>query len=105
MKILKVPHEYKHEDQKEDQIIFALAVIEEGNAKDVYDKLIELGKAQLTITYNEVEEILSSYYKEGLLKGKSINNVIYYNLNKIEKPNSGKVDPDLLDESLTDFED
>lgn len=104
MKILKVPHEFKQDHKKEDKILFALAMVEEGSKEDVYKKLQELSESSLNISNQEVDEILTTYYNEGLLKGKSMNNVMYYNLNKMEKPNSGKVDPDLLDETLPDFE-
>ena len=96
-KPLQIPVEYNTENSWEEKSIYALALLEEGTARDVAAKIEELEpSSQKEEAEKHTSEVLKALFDKGLLKGRERNNQTIYNLSKIETPNSGKVDPDLL---------
>lgn len=100
-KPVHVPAHFNEDDTIENKIIYVLGQLEEASAKEVGLKLAELENSEDVLHYqNETSKHLSYLYKEGLIKGVDYEDDLRYNLSKIERPNSGKINPDLLDENL-----
>lgn len=101
-KPIHVPAYFNENDTLEDKIIYVLGQLEEASANEVGFKLAELENSDdVTHFQNSAAKHLSYLYKEGLIKGIEAEEELRFNLSKIERPNSGKINPDLLDENLT----
>src|SRR5690606_33667108 len=97
-KPIHVPAHYEEGDSIEDKIIYVLGQLEEASAKEVGLKLAELENSDDVSHFQDAaSKHLSYLYNEGLIKGIEDEDDLRYNLSKIERPNSGKINPDLLD--------
>lgn len=100
-KPIYVPANYYPEDSLENKIIYTLAHLEQATPQEVGLKLAELEAADDVTSYQqEAENYLLKLYDMGLIKGTETDDGIIFNLSKIEKPNGGKVNPELLDENM-----
>ena len=99
---IHVPAHFDEEDTLENKIIYVLGQLEEASANEIGYKLAELENSEdVSHFQNSAAKHLSYLYKEGLIKGIEGDNDLRYNLSKIERPNGGKINPNLLDENLT----
>lgn len=96
-KPLQVPAHYDVNGTEEDHVLFALAQLGEGTVSEVARKMAELEQGTNTSDFlNPVKHLLTDLYGKGLLKGHDVKGSMYYNLSKIDKANSGAVNPHLL---------
>lgn len=101
-KPIHVPAHFNEYDNIENKIIYVLGQLEEASATEIGLKLAELENSDDVSHYQHAaSKHLSYLFKEGLIKGIDYEDDIRFNLSKIERPNSGKINPDLLDENLT----
>jgi len=92
-KPLHVPHEYERNACTQDNVIYALAQLKEGTAKEVAARLSTLDpQTESFIHKKNAEDILNYLFEKGLIKAINVKGEIRYNLSKIETPNSGKVE-------------
>lgn len=91
---IHVPHKYEAEASLQDKIIYALAQLEHATAAEVAAKLHSLEPAtELAVHQQNADEILSTLFEHGRIKGDDNQENRQYNLSKILVPNSGKADP------------
>jgi hypothetical protein len=101
-KPIHVPAHFDENDWLENKIIYVLGQLEEASANEIGFKLAELENSDDVSQFqNAATKHLAYLYKEGLVKGIEGEEELRFNLSKIERPNSGKINPDLLDENLT----
>ncbi len=100
-KPIHVPAHFDENDSIENKIIYVLGQLEEASAKEIGFRLAELENSDDIASFQSAaEKHLAYLYKEGLIKGIEGEDDLRFNLSKIERPNSGKINPDLLDENL-----
>ncbi len=100
-KPIYVPAHYNSEDSLDNKIIYALGQLEQATSKEVGLKLAELDASDDISGYQKAtDKYLRHLYDTGLIKAAETEDGFIFNLSKIESPNSGKVDPDLLDENM-----
>ena len=92
------PLEAYHADADwQDKILYVLAQLGEATAPDVAAKLTEYEPDEAPqVLHRHAEQVLTSLYEKGLIKGTEQDGEVSYNLSKITQPNTGETDPDLL---------
>jgi len=96
-KPLHIPAHYDVHDSEQNRVLFALAHIGIGTAKDVATEMAHFESGIDADSFKAVAtEVLTRLYDQGLLKGSDANGEMEYNLSKITHANDGAVDPDLL---------
>ena len=90
---IHVPHRYEDSASVQDNVVYALAQLEQATAKQVAKKLTELNpKIEYAIHLQQAEDILSNLFATGRIKGDDNETSRQYNLSKILTQNSGKAD-------------
>ena len=96
-KPLHVPASYDEAAGQENKVLFALALLGEGSAEEVLDKLEELEPGIRNEQFAETTKAyLQQQFDKGLLNGGERSGRTCYNLDKVTRANEGSVDPDLL---------
>ncbi|MDN3583370.1 hypothetical protein [Mucilaginibacter flavus] len=92
-KPLHVPHEYDTGTCVQNNVIFALAYLEEASADEVAEKLSSLEPGtNPAIHQKNAEDILNYLFDKGLIKANNKAGKLVFNLNKTREENSGKAD-------------
>ena len=92
---LQVPAKHDLQASLHDRVVFALADIASGTAKQVSRRLYELKDTEADTEV--VESILGGLFDQGLINGVENGNGRVYNLAKVTRPHHGHVDPDSID--------
>lgn len=92
---LHVPARHNPDAPLRERVVFALALIGKGNAADVAAKLKELGDADAGEP--GVAEVLAALYEKGLVNGTTNAAQREYDMAKVTRPHTGRVDPEALD--------
>ncbi|GAA3964461.1 hypothetical protein [Mucilaginibacter dorajii] len=92
-KPLHVPHEYDAGACAQNNVVFALAHLEEATADEVARKLSSLEPGTSPATHQKnADDILNYLFDKGLIKANNKGGKLVFNLNKIREANSGKAD-------------
>jgi hypothetical protein len=92
-KPLHVPHEYNAGTCVQNNVVFALAHLEEATADEVALKLSSLEPGTNPATHQKnAEDVLNYLFNKGLIKANNKGGKLFFNLNKIREANSGKAD-------------
>jgi len=89
---LQVPAAYNPNAPLQEQAVFALAYLGRGTAKQVTEKLAELGDGDVDEAH--VREILEALFDKGLVNGTGDSPNREYDLAKVTRPHHGRVEPD-----------
>ncbi len=91
---IHVPHEYNASACVQNNVVYALAQLEEGTAEEVAAKLtaLEPGTDPM-IHHKNADDILNYLFEKGLIKANNKGGQLAFNLSKIREANSGKADP------------
>lgn len=92
---LQVPAKHDPQASLADRVVFALADIKSGTAKQVVKRLAEL--KDLDIDVSTVESILNGLFDKGLVNGSESPKNRVYDLAKVTRPHHGHVDPDSIE--------
>jgi hypothetical protein len=91
------PEAYHTEADWQEKVLYALAQLGEGTAPDVAAKLTEYEPNEAPqLLHRQAEQVLTSLYDKGFIKGNEQDGEVSYNLSKMTSPNVGGTDPDLL---------
>ncbi len=96
-KPLHVPASFEEAGNETDKIVFALADIGNGTAKDItlhFEKLHSTANLKMPVI--NIPEALTELYNKGLITAQELNGSLVYNLHKITEANEGGVNPELL---------
>ena len=93
-KPLHIPSAYHPNDSWKNKIVFALAEIGAGTVEDVVAELKRRDKAlDEAEVKTQTDDILTSLFNKGLIKGSELHHGRLYNLSKILIQNSGSTHP------------
>ncbi|MCC8426339.1 hypothetical protein [Mucilaginibacter sp. UR6-11] len=96
-KPVHVPPTFDEAENLQDQVIFALAELNEGKAEHVIRKLESLKPdAPTKVVIANAHQILTELYEKSLIAGNGEEGGLVYNLHKVTRANDGKVNPTLL---------
>ncbi len=92
-KPLHVPHQYDAGTCVQNNVVFALAYLEEASANEVAEKLSLLDPGtNPAIDQKNAEDILNYLFDKGLIKANNKAGKLVFSLNKTREENSGKAD-------------
>ena len=94
---LHIPSHYDINSAAQDKVVYVLAQLGEGSAKDVQDAL---ARNEQDIPPGLAAGILMDLFDKGLIKGKERQGQLYFNLSKITHSNEGAIDPQALTPGL-----
>ncbi|SEL79839.1 hypothetical protein [Parapedobacter koreensis] len=94
---LQVPAKHAPQAPLDDRVVFALADIGSGTAKQVAERLVELKDPDADT--DVVESILESLFNNGLVNGTESKKARVYDLAKVTRPHHGHVDPENINNS------
>lgn len=96
-KPIPIPSDYHSSSNEQEKVIYCLAAIDSGTAVAVALKIHEYEPMTPLEQIQEYSnEILSTLFNKGLIKGEGRGEEIIYNLSKITTSNKGHINPDLI---------
>ncbi|MBK1442198.1 hypothetical protein JHJ32_19535 [Parapedobacter sp. ISTM3] len=90
---LQVPANYDRDDRIDRQVVFSLADLGEGTAEEVAKHWASLdGSLSTDFCLEQSKRILTALYEKGLINGIGSERSRRFNLAKVTRPHSGRVD-------------